>query len=373
MNPAPKVGKLPARAVWQHVFVVILAGGSGTRFWPLSRRVRPKQLLEFLGGPSLLVQTVQRIHGLVSLERIVVLTNTRIRASVQRELAGFPGVQIVAEPASRNTAPAIGLAAFEIARRDPDAVMMVLPSDQLVTKPGMFRRAAAAACRLAQKESASVVIGITPSRPETGYGYIRLGPLQTRRSGWAVYRVLQFTEKPAAAVAKRYVRSGRYLWNAGMFIWRASTVISNLERFQPAMAATLRRIADAGGIQAPSVLNRLYPRLENISIDYALMEKIPAIHAVAADLGWSDVGSWAALYDLSRKDPEGNARPGPGLCIDAHSNMVYAPEKFVALVGVEDLVVVETSDALLVCSRHRSQDVGKVARQLERQRMISLI
>ncbi len=373
MSLAWKPGQSGSRVDSEHVFAVILAGGSGTRFWPLSRRARPKQLLDFWGGPSLLAQTARRIQGLISPERTYVVTNSLIHESVRRNLADVPAVQILAEPASRNTAPAIGLAAFEIARRDPEAIMVVLPSDHFITKPGVFRQAVTAACELACNEPVSVVIGITPSRPETGYGYIRLAQQVARRGRLAVYAVRKFTEKPGAAAARRYVQSGQYLWNAGLFIWRASTVIRHLERFQPRMAATLRRISDAGGIRAVRELNRFYPRLDNISIDYALMEKIPAIYAVAADLGWSDVGSWAAVFDLSRKDADGNSRSGPGLSIDSRRNMVYAPEKFVALVGVENLVIVESHDALLVCSQDRSQDVGKVARELESRRMTPLI
>jgi mannose-1-phosphate guanylyltransferase len=350
-----------------HTYAVILAGGSGTRFWPLSRRANPKQLLSLFGKQSLLEQTAQRIRALVPPERIYVFTNTMIHDAVRRQLPQVPEEQIVAEPASRNTAPAIGLAAFEIARRDAQGVMMVLPSDHVITKPGMFRQALAAGRRVAEEEGRSVVIGIKPSRPETGYGYIRLIKREGREGKAAISRVRQFTEKPPAATARRYVRSRQYLWNAGMFIWKASTLISNLDHYQPQMAAGLRRVVSDGGIRASKALKHWYPRLPNISIDYALMEHITNVWAVAAaDMGWSDVGSWAAAYELNPKDADRNVCPRSAYLLDCHGNMIVSSRKFVGAAGIENLIIVETDDALLVCSQDRSQDVGKIVRELER-------
>lgn len=357
-----------------HLYAVILAGGSGTRFWPLSRRKKPKQLLRLFGPQSLLEQTAGRIRHLVPPERTFVFASQAIREAVARELPQIPRAQIVAEPASRNTAPAIGLAAFEILRRDPEGMMVVLPSDHLIAKPAIFARAMLAGTKVvAAKEGRSVVLGVKPAKPETGYGYVRLGKLAARLRGLEVFAIRQFTEKPPLAVARRYVRSGKYLWNGGMFMWKASTVVQNLRRFQPQMAAGLERIARLGGIRSSKVLRRLYPRLENISIDYALMEKISDVYAVAAEIGWSDVGSWAAAYELSPKDPSENALSTPGLLLDARRNMIFSPKKFVAAVGVDDLVIVETEDALLVCSRERSQDVGKLVRELERRGIKDLL
>lgn len=345
---------------------MILAGGSGTRFWPLSRRSRPKQLLKLFGEKSLLAQTLERLHGLIPPDHTYVFTSEIILDAVRRELPRVPRPQIVAEPASRNTAPAIGLAAHEILRRDPHGMMVILPSDHIITKPDLFRRALAAGCQAASEEGRSVVLGIKPTRPETGFGYIRLGKQEGSSGSLGIFRVLQFTEKPPVATARRHVRSGKYLWNAGMFIWRASTLIANLERFQPRMAAALRRITEAGGVRSPKTLKRLYPRLENISIDYALMEKIENVSAIAADIGWSDVGSWAAAHELSAQDGAGNVSPSAALMVDSRRNIILSSQKFVAAVGVEDLVIVETEDALLVCPRDRSQEVGKLVKEIER-------
>ena len=362
------MGKTPKLrgSIYDHVYVVIMAGGSGTRFWPLSRRKSPKQLLKLFGGTTLLEQTVERVKGIVPPGRIYVFTNSVVRPQMVRLLRGIPARQIVAEPAQRNTAPTIGLAANEILRRDPNGIMVVLPADHVIRKPGTFRAALKTGCRWAATGGRSVVLGIQPSRPETGYGYIRLGGLDKTSGRDRIFRVEKFTEKPELAVARRYVASKRYLWNAGMFIWRASTLVENLRRFQPKMTARLEQIADAGGIDNPRTLKKLFPRLDKISIDYALMEKIDNVSAVAANMGWSDVGSWAVAYELSAKDADCNVRPVNSLVIDSKGNMLVGHRKYLVTIGVENLVIVETSDALLVCSLDQSQKVGKAVQELEK-------
>ena len=357
---------MAGRAAFQHAYAVILAGGSGTRFWPLSRRKRPKQLLRLLGKNTLLEETVGRIGGIIPPERTYIFTSEWVRDEVSRVLPQIPRRQIVAEPASRNTAPTLGLAAHEILKRDPDGVMVVLPSDHIITRPAAFRRILRAGCEWAAVEGRSVVLGLKPTRPETGYGYVRRGSLAGRAGGCALYQVEKFTEKPALPVARRYVASRRYLWNGGMFLWRASTLVRNLARYQPRMARGLEKIARAGGVSARRVLGREYPRLEKISIDYALMERIPQVFVVPADIGWSDVGSWAVVYELSPKDRKRDVRPAASLTLGAAGNMIFSPDKFVVTVGVRDLIIVETEDALLVCARERSQDVGKAVQEIEK-------
>lgn len=351
---------------FEHAYAVILAGGSGTRFWPLSRRKRPKQLLRLFGSATLLEQTAARLRPVIPPERTYVFTSQQVWRDVRRCLRGIPASQIVAEPASRNTAPTLGVAAHEIVRRDAGGLMVVLPSDQVITRPAAFRRALRAACRVGSIEGRSVVMGLKPTRPETGFGYVRLGRFVGRVAGEPIYRVDRFTEKPPLAVARRYVASGRYLWNGGMFVWRASTLLRNFERFQPRMARQLARLAAAGGVRAPLAFRRLFPRLEKISIDYALMEKLPGVFAVAAEMGWSDVGSWAVVHELGPRDHDDNVRPARSLSLSSRGNVVVSPRKFVATVGIENLVIVETGDALLVCARHRAQEVARVVQELER-------
>lgn len=351
-------------SAFKHVYGVVMAGGSGTRFWPLSRRRHPKQLLTLFGRRTLLEQTVARIRPAIPLEHVYIFTGEPILQNIRRLLPGIPSSQILGEPASRNTAPTAAVAAQEIVRRDPEGLMVVLPSDQIINKPALFRRLLATACHVASQPGRSVVLGLKPTRPETGFGYIRLGRRLGRVAGHEVFHVVRFTEKPALAEARRYVASGRYLWNGGIFIWKAATLFANLQRFQPEMADLARRIAEAGGI-CSRAFRRLYPKFQKISIDFALMEKISDIYAVPADIGWNDVGSWAVVYELSHQDSERNVRSGPGLSLDSQRNMVVSPKKFVVTVGVHDLVVVETDDALLVCARERSQDVGKAVQEIE--------
>ena len=351
--------------VFKHAYAVIMAGGSGTRFWPLSRRRHPKQLLTLFGRNSLLEQTVARIQPVIPLENIFIFTSEMILRKVRQLLPRIPSSQIVGEPAARNTAPTLGVAAHEIARRDPEGLMVVLPSDHIVTKPVVFRQVLRVACRVASTGGRSVVLGLKPTRPDTGFGYVRLGGLEGKVVGQEVFRVEEFTEKPTLGVARRYISSGRYLWNGGMFIWKASTLLENFRRFQPKMASQLSQIADAGGVRA-RLFRRLYPTFQKISIDYALMEKIPNIYALPADIGWNDVGSWAVAYELSKQDSEKNVRPSASLSLDSHGNMVVSPKKYVVTVGVQDLIVVETADALLLCARERSQDVGKAVEELDR-------
>jgi mannose-1-phosphate guanylyltransferase len=350
----------------QHAYAVIMAGGSGTRFWPLSRRRRPKQLLKLLSPKTLLEETVDRLHGLLPPERIFVYTNNLLKSACARSLRTIPRSQIIAEPAARNTAPTIGLAAHEILRRDPDGIMVVLPADHIIRKVARFQRALRAGCGWASVEGRSVTIGLKPDGPETGYGYIQKGRRAGKSGATDIFAVDRFTEKPPIETAREYVASGRYLWNGGMFIWRAATLLKNLERAKPEMARALARISAAGGVRSIRTLRRIFPRLEKVSIDFAVMESISDCYVIEADLGWSDVGSWAVVHDLSTKDPEGNARPRSSLSLDSSGNMIVAPTKTVVTVGVRDLIIVDTEDALLIADLRRSQDVGKAVQELER-------
>jgi mannose-1-phosphate guanylyltransferase len=379
-----KNGPLPLCAV-------LLAGGRGTRFWPRSRLRSPKQLLDIMGGDTMLRQTVERLHPTIELRNVWAVTNAEQAAGVRRELSGVPAAHILREPVGRNTAAAIGLAAIHLAHEYGDALMAVLPSDSFIRDGSQYRRLVRAALALADTPENLVVLGVPPTRPETGYGYIERGNISRRPHGVAAYEVLRFTEKPTLFVARKYCASKKYLWNAGMFFWRASTFLENLQRFLPATHAALARIARTIGTPRYTLaLHRIYPRLENISVDYAVMEpatrrrpgargrrnsavRAPRVSVIPAEVGWSDIGSWAAVYELLAARRGANVSAGCSFSLDSTGNFFWSPHKIVAAIGVRDLVLIETGDAILVCSRHRSQDVGKVVHWLEQKKLSHLL
>jgi mannose-1-phosphate guanylyltransferase len=351
---------------------VLLAGGRGTRFWPRSRKRTPKQLLNIVGTQTMLRETMARLSPLFQSHHAWVVTNTEQSAAVKRELRELPASHVLAEPAGRNTAAAIGLAAVQLVHEHGDALMAVLPSDSHIADAARYRNLVGAALALARTPGNLVVLGIPPSRPETGYGYIERGGLAARPRGVAAYGVRRFTEKPAMPLARKYVASGKYLWNAGMFFWRASTFLENLKRFLPATHDALQELAATIGTRRyTSALHRIYPRLENISVDYSVMEPAtsaagkPRVFVIPAKVGWSDIGSWAAVHEFLASGGSSNVSAGASFTLDADGNYFWSPKKFVAAIGVRDLVLVETDDALLLCSRHRSQDVGKIVKWLE--------
>jgi len=361
-----KPGKPPAHAV-------ILAGGRGTRFWPRSRIRRPKQLLNIVGRETMLEQTIARLSPLFPSSRLWIVTNGEQAAAVRRQSPNIPSAHILAEPVGRNTAAAIGLAAVHLLRESgPDALMAVLPADHFIAQPARYRRIVRAALAVAERPGALVVLGIPPTHPETGYGYIESAGRATRALGQPVFAVRRFTEKPSLVRAKKYLASRRYLWNAGMFFWRVSTFLGGLERHLPKTHAALLRLADAIGTpRYKAALRRVYPQLENISIDYALLEpasrdpRRSPVFVLPAAAGWSDIGSWAAVYELLARTPGENVAAGRHVALDAAGNFLWSPTKFVAALGVRDLVVVETPDALLICPRDRAQDVGQIVKWLE--------
>lgn len=365
---------LPAHAV-------ILAGGRGTRFWPRSRMRTPKQLLNIVGDDTMLRQTAARLTALFTPSRQWVVTNAEQAMAVRRQLPRVAASHILAEPAGRNTAAAIGLAAAHLLHdASGDALMAILPADHYIAQTARYLRIVRAALRVASDPGALVVLGIPPSRPETGYGYIEHARAKTNRaSGVPVFSVQRFTEKPPLARARRYVASGRYFWNAGMFFWRVSTYLENLKMFLPQTHGALMRLADdIGTPRYAHTLARVYPQLENISVDYAILERATHragsnVFVLPAEIGWSDIGSWAAVYELLAGRSGENASAGRFLALDATGNFFWSPEKFVAAIGVRDLVVVETKDALLICSRDRAQDVGKVVKSLEVRKMRALL
>ncbi|HKV61059.1 MAG TPA: sugar phosphate nucleotidyltransferase [Candidatus Acidoferrum sp.] len=363
------------------VHAVILAGGRGTRFWPRSRTCKPKQLLNIVGKDTMLQQTAARLRPLIPAERIWTVTNGKQAAAVRKQVPPAARKRVLIEPMGLNTAVAIGLAAIHIRHAaNGDALMAVLPADHYIEQPQKFREIAVAALDVAREPGRMVVLGIPPTRPETGFGYIeRTGePLDSR--GFAVFAARRFTEKPELKLAQEYVASGNYHWNAGMFFWRGSTFLENLKRFLPKTHGALEKLSGFIGKRGyERQLRAIYHKLENISVDYAVLEPAtrvdgaPRVFVIPAEVGWSDIGSWAAVYELLAKRTGENVLAGPGHTLDAEGNFLWSPSKFVAAFGVRDLVVVETPDALLICPRDRAQDVGKIVKWLEEQKQRKLL
>ena len=363
------------------VHAVILAGGRGTRFWPRSRTRTPKQLLNITGKDTMLEQTVDRLRPLIPAHRIWTVTNAEQAGAVRKQLPAAARKRVLTEPLGRNTAAAIALAAIHVRHTaGGDALMAVLPADHFIAEPERYRRIVSAALDIAREQVRMVVLGIPPTRPETGFGYVeRVGePFASRE--FPVFAVKRFTEKPQLALAEEYIKSGSYLWNAGMFFWRVSTFLDNLKNFLPKTHTALEKLASSIGTRSyERKLRGIYPHLENISVDYAILEPAtrqegPArVSVIPAEVGWSDIGSWAAVYELLAKQPRENVLAGEGHAFDAQGNFLWSPSKFVAAIGVRDLVVVETPDALLICPRDRAQDVGKIVKWLEEQRRRDLL
>jgi mannose-1-phosphate guanylyltransferase len=356
-----------------NVYAVIMAGGAGTRFWPASRELRPKQLLPLAdpsGKESLLAATVRRIAPLVPAERVYIATGAKLVEATARDLPSVPRANLLAEPVARNTAPCIGWATATIARRDPDAIVMVLPSDHFITDEEGFRAVLAKALAGA-RAGYLTAIGIVPTRAETGYGYVELGAAL----GPDMNEVARFVEKPDRARAEAYVAGGKHLWNAGMFFFRAKEMAAAIRSCLPELADGLAKIdaaAAAGGAAGEAKeLAATFPGLPSISIDHGVMEKAQRLAVVPGSFGWNDLGSWESAWELAAKDAEGNALPSGAVAVDARGNLVRdlttgtGAKKVYALVGVSDLVVVETDDAVLVMPRDRAQDVKAVVQALK--------
>ncbi|MBN2357975.1 MAG: mannose-1-phosphate guanylyltransferase [Deltaproteobacteria bacterium] len=348
------------------MFVVIMAGGAGTRFWPRSRRRLPKQFLNIVGERPLLRAAVDNAIGADGdRSRLLVVAGSAHRPLVERCLPDVPPANLLYEPVGRNTAPAIGFACVEIARRDARAVAAVLPSDHVIGDPPALRAALAAAASAAA-DGAIVTIGIQPTRPETGYGYIARGEQTAVHGGQPVYRVSSFVEKPGREQAERYLAAGNYFWNAGMFVFRVDAMLAAIRAHMPELAAGLQQLAEALGRGDSDALARLYPALPAQSIDYGVMERVENAAMVPASCGWSDVGSWAALPEVQPLDAAGNAVSGDALLVDTAGSVVDARAgRLVAVLGCRDLVVVDTEDALLVVPRERAQEVRQVLALLE--------
>jgi mannose-1-phosphate guanylyltransferase len=357
---------------------VILAGGSGTRFWPRSRRARAKQVLALQGESTMIQQTVDRLAPLAADENCWVITNHWLRDVIVAQLPGVLPEHVIAEPAARNTAAACALAAFLLEKTEPDTVIGVFPSDHVVGKDERFVEVLAAGIKLAAAGENIVVLGIPPTRPETGYGYIEQGAVLEMLDGIKVRRVKRFREKPDKHTAERFIAAGNFAWNGGIFLWSARTLANAIREHVPDMAPLLEAIAAAHGTDDfERVFAEVYPECENISVDYAVLERRSAkgemrsgIYCIPADFEWNDLGSWASLHEQLGEDERSNVVDGEDselVAIQSHGNYVHAPGKMVALLGVSGLVVVETEDAILITTLERSQDVSKIVHTLHRE------
>jgi mannose-1-phosphate guanylyltransferase len=360
---------------------VILAGGRGTRFWPRSRTRTPKQLLNIVGEDTMLEQTIARLRPLIPPERMWTVTNREQLQGVRNQVPAPARRRVLTEPIGRNTAAAIALAAIHVRHSARgDAVLAVLPADHYIANPERYRVIVKAALEMAGDPGRIIVLGVPPTRPETGFGYIERTGRALDAKGFPVYAVRRFTEKPTLALAKEYAGSGQYHWNAGMFFWRVSTFLDNLKNCLPKTHAALESLAAHIGKKSyDRQLADIYPGLENISVDYAILEPgtrepgSPRVFVIPAEVGWSDIGSWNAVYELLARRVGENVLAGVGAAIDSEGNFFWSPKKFIAAIGVRDLVVVETPDALLICPRERAQDVSKIVKKLEDEKRDKLL
>jgi mannose-1-phosphate guanylyltransferase len=351
---------------------VIMAGGRGTRFWPRSREKKPKHLLDIVSSRTIIQETVDRIKPLIDPKNILVVTGRKHAKELIRQLPEVPARNVIIEPVGRNTAACIGLAALHIQKKAKDDVMVVLPSDHAIGNPEKYRAVISAAARAAERQNALVTIGIQPNGPHTGFGYLEGGNSAGNIAGQEILQVKSIREKPDVRKAKAFVKSGNFFWNSGMFVWKTSVILSEIKSYLPDLHAGLMTIKEALGKPTEAkTVEKIYRKLVSISIDYGVMEKAKHVFVLPAEFGWSDVGSWDALWDISAKDANGNASSGGGAIIleDTEDSLVCGTNKLVALVGMKDVIVVDTKDAILICKRGRSQNVKKIVDRLEAKKM----
>ncbi|KJS17478.1 MAG: mannose-1-phosphate guanylyltransferase [Peptococcaceae bacterium BRH_c4b] len=347
-------------------FVVIMAGGRGERFWPRSRMAAPKQFLNLLGDKTMLQLTVERVEGLVGISGTYIVAGSDFKDTIMEQVPHLPEENIIIEPFGRDTAAAIGLATLFLERKDPREVMIVLPADHFVCDVPRFQEVLKSAVAAAWRGEEIVTLGITPHRPETGYGYICEGELYDTFAGTPAWRVLRFLEKPDYAKAVRFLSMGNYLWNSGMFIWRVDLVRQLIAKHTPQLAQGLNKIGQAIGTeQYLAVLEEVYAELPRVSVDYGILEKADSVLVMRGDFGWDDIGSWTALERYAEKDERGNFIEGRGVLLDTSDTFIYSPGKTVGVIGVESLIVANHRDSILICRKDRAQDIKKVVQALK--------
>ena len=347
------------------VKAVIIAGGRGERFWPKSRIRTPKQLLPIASKKSMIYETVKRISPLVKPEDILIIARKGLGTRIKKELPKIPTKNIISEPFGRDTAAAVGLGAILAEKKDPDSVMIILPADHVIGEPQKFLKTLKVASKAARDTDNLVTMGIKPTRPETGYGYIEIGSRVKGQGLRGVYRVKRFTEKPNREEALKFIKSGRYLWNSGMFIWRTSVILEAMRKHVPKLYRGLLEIQKAlGTSKEKKVIEKIYRKLDKISIDYGIMEKAKNTLVVEADYLWDDVGNWQALERILSRDREGNITQGQICSLDTKDSIILSDKRMVGTIGLKDLIVVSTGDATLVCPKDRAQEVKKLVHKL---------
>lgn len=352
------------------MYAVIMAGGAGTRFWPRSRYKHPKQLLRIIGKRTMIQSTIDRLEPLIDRDQTFIVSTSIIRDEILHQLPFLKPENLLVEPKGKNTAPCIGLAAVIIKKLDPEAVMAVLPADHHIKEEQKFRTILAAAEKVAMKNESLVTIGIAPTYPATGYGYIQYNGQIDEVSGIPVYNVKTFAEKPDVKTAESFINSGDFLWNSGIFIWKVNTILKEIEDALPELYDGLLEIEQALGTKSQDeVINKVYCQIKSISIDYGVMEQARHVHVLKGDFGWNDVGSWEEVYQISKKDDHENVASGEHVFKDTHGCLIDVPHKFVAAVGIEDLIIVDTNDAMLICRRDQAQHVKELVDQMKKKEL----
>lgn len=345
-------------------FAVIIAGGRGERFWPRSRFKKPKQLLPIVGTETMLQVTVKRIEPLIPLKRVYVVTGQKLEEEVRKQLPGLPQGNVICEPVGRNTAAAIGLAAVSIGKIDRSAAMAVLPADHLVLEEEKFLRCLKVAIKIAEERESLVVFGIKPDRPETGYGYIKSGEKIGEQEGIEIYNADEFVEKPDEKRARQFLESRRYYWNGGIFVWTYEVIMRQIEKHMPDLFRGLERIKNAEPAKLKETIAEVYGNLEDISIDYGVMEKAEQKVMVRGDFRWDDIGSWLAMERIWQKDEHGNVSQGKFVGIDTHNSIVVGDRPLIATIGLSNMIIVATDDAVLICPKEKAQEVKKLIKKL---------
>lgn len=357
----------------QTIYAVIMAGGVGSRFWPRSREKNPKQLLEIVGEGTMIQNTVKRLAGFIEEKNVFVVTNKLQKNAIIKQLPNVPSENIIVEPVGRNTAPCIGLAALFIDRLDPKGIMVVLPADHIIANEQEFIRVLRTSAEVAQITSGLVTIGIHPTHPETGYGYIQAKDKSEETQPVnlnGVFEVKTFAEKPNYATAVSFLESGDFYWNSGMFIWRVDTILNEIHRSLPELHTQLTNLQPSIGTPLfDQSLETAYGIIRGISIDYGVMEKAVRVYVVKGDFGWNDLGSWDEVNRISPKDENGNYLHGKVIPVNSKNTYVHTQDKLIAVVGLEDVIVINTPDAILVCKKGASQDVKEIVDQLKRKQM----